>query len=82
MKPKEATIFLLLPTPKLYESTFLGASLVEPFYFTPFGRKQLQTAPEAVGEALPNGALISFFFFISDKIFNLRKYNGDFFEIN
>jgi len=37
---------------------FLGASLMELFYFTPFGTKQLQTAPEAAGEAAPNGALI------------------------
>ena len=36
---------------------FLGASQVKLFYFTPFGRKRLQTAPEAGGEALPNGAL-------------------------
>jgi len=35
---------------------FLGASLVEPFYFTPFGTKRLQTAPEAAGEAVPNTA--------------------------
>jgi len=28
---------------------------VEPFYFTPFGRKRLQTAHEAAGETLPNG---------------------------
>ena len=32
---------------------------MEPFHFTPFGRKRLQTAPEAAGEALPNGALVS-----------------------
>jgi len=37
---------------------FLGASPVKLFYFTLFGRKRLQTAPEAVGEALPNGALV------------------------
>ena len=37
---------------------FLGASPVKLFHFTPFGRKRLQTAPEAGGEALPNGALI------------------------
>ena len=37
---------------------FLEASQVKLFYFTPFGRKRLQTAPEAGGEALPNGALI------------------------
>ena len=48
--------FLLLPIPKLCESTFLGASSVEPFYFTPFGRKRLQAAPEAAREALPNEA--------------------------
>jgi hypothetical protein len=36
---------------------FSEASLVEPFYFTPFGTKQLQTAPEAAGEAMPNRAL-------------------------
>ena len=27
-------------------------------YFTPFGRKRLQAAPEAAREALPNGAYI------------------------
>jgi phage-related baseplate assembly protein len=32
--------------------------MVEPFYFTPFSRKRLQTVPEAAGEALPNGAYI------------------------
>ena len=32
---------------------------MEPFYFTPFGTKRLQTAPEAAGEAVPNGALES-----------------------
>jgi hypothetical protein len=48
---------LLFPIPKLYESTFLEASSVEPFHFIPFERKLLQTAPEAAGEALPNGAL-------------------------
>jgi hypothetical protein len=58
VKPAEATIFLLLPTPKLCESMFLGASSVEPFRFTPFGRKPLQTAHEAAGEALLNGALV------------------------
>jgi hypothetical protein len=36
---------------------FLKASSVELFYFTPFDRKWLQTAPEAAGEALPNGAM-------------------------
>jgi hypothetical protein len=36
---------------------FLGASPVKPFYFTPFGRKRLKTAPEASEEALPNGAI-------------------------
>jgi len=36
---------------------FSGASLVEPFYFTPFDIKRLQMAPEAVGEAVPNGAI-------------------------
>jgi hypothetical protein len=30
---------------------------VELFHFTPFGKKRLQTAPEAAREALPNGAL-------------------------
>jgi hypothetical protein len=40
------------------ESRFLEASPLKPFYFTPFGRKRLQTAPRAGGEALPNGALI------------------------
>ena len=37
---------------------FLGASSVEPFYFTPFDRKRLQAAPEAAREALPNGATL------------------------
>ena len=36
----------------------LGVSQVKLFYFTLFGRKQLQTAPEAGREALPNEALI------------------------
>jgi hypothetical protein len=36
---------------------FLGVSLVKPFYFTPFGTKRLQTAHEAAGKAVPNGAL-------------------------
>ena len=39
---------------------FLGVSQVNLFYFTPFGRKRLQTAPEVGEEALPNGALISY----------------------
>ena len=30
---------------------------MEPFYFTPFGRKRLQAAPEAARETLPNGVL-------------------------
>ena len=67
MKPEEATIFWLIPTSKLYESTFLGVLSVEPFHFTLFDRKWLQTAPEAAGEALPNGAYISnsfMYFFI------------------
>jgi hypothetical protein len=38
---------------------FLGASPVKLFHFTPFGRKQLQTAPEAGEEAMPNRALES-----------------------
>jgi hypothetical protein len=50
-------LFWLLPTLNLYESMFLGASPVEPFYLTPFGRKRLQMNHEAGGEALPNGAL-------------------------
>ena len=37
---------------------FLGASQVKLFYFTPFGRKLLQTAPKVGGEALPNKALV------------------------
>jgi hypothetical protein len=36
---------------------FLGASLLELFYFTPFGTKRLQTASEAAKEAVPNRAL-------------------------
>jgi hypothetical protein len=39
---------------------FLGALSVEPFHFTPFGRKRLQTAPEAAEETLPNGASMVF----------------------
>jgi len=31
---------------------------VEPFYFTPFGKKRLQEAPEAARKALSNGALV------------------------
>ena len=46
--------FWLILTPKLCESTFLGASLVEPFYFIPFNRKRLQAAPKAAREAPPN----------------------------
>jgi hypothetical protein len=53
VKLGEATIFSSFSP---CESIFLRASSVEPFYFTPFGRKRLQTAPEAAGEALPNGA--------------------------
>jgi len=49
--------FWLLPTKKLCESTFLGTSSVEPFYFTLFGRKRLQAAPEVAREALPNGTV-------------------------
>jgi hypothetical protein len=37
---------------------FLGAPLVESFYFTPFSRKWFQMAPEAAEEAMPNGALV------------------------
>jgi len=33
---------------------FLEVSSVELFYFILFGRKRLQTAPEAAREALPN----------------------------
>ena len=55
-EPGEATFFLLHPTPNHCESMFLGASQVKLFYFTPFGRKRLQTAPEAGGEARQNGA--------------------------
>ena len=56
VKLREATIFGSFPPPKLCESTFSGASSVELFYFTLFGRKRLQAAPEAAREALPNGA--------------------------
>jgi len=35
---------------------FLEDSMVEPFYFTSFGRKWLQTTPEAVEKAIPNEA--------------------------
>ena len=52
----EAIFFLLHLTPNHCESMFLGASQVKLFYFTPFGRKRLQTAPKTGGEALPNGA--------------------------
>jgi hypothetical protein len=54
VKPGEATIFYSFPPPKLCESTFLGASSVESFYFTLFGRKRLQAAPEAAEKALSN----------------------------
>ena len=56
-KPGETTFFLLHSTPNHCESMFLGASPVKLFHFTPFGRKRPQTAPEAGGETLPNGAL-------------------------
>ena len=69
-EPGEATFFLLHPTQNHYESMFLGASQVKLFYFTPFGRKRLQTASEAGGEALPNGALLKLVF---KK--NLLKFN-------
>ena len=55
-RSRRSHYFWLLPTPKLCESTFLGALSVEPFPFTSFGKKRLQTAPEAAGEALPNRA--------------------------
>ena len=47
---------------------FLGALQVKLFYFTPFGRKRLQTAPEAAGEALPNGALVFPSFYTSRSL--------------
>ena len=50
-RSREKPLFLAPSHPKLCESTFLGASSVEPFHFTPFSRKRLQTAPEAAGEA-------------------------------
>jgi len=53
----EKPLFLLLHALKLCESMLLEALLVEPFYFTPFSRKWLQTAPKAAGEAVSNGAL-------------------------
>jgi hypothetical protein len=40
----------------------LGASSMEPFYFTLFGRKRLQTAPKAAGEALSNRASVGLCF--------------------
>jgi hypothetical protein len=40
---------------------FLGALCLKLFHFTPFGRKWLQTAPEAAEEALPNGAFNSYY---------------------
>jgi hypothetical protein len=55
VKLDEATIWLH-PTPDLYESRFVGASLVKPFRFTPFSRKQLQMGPEAGEKAMPNRA--------------------------
>jgi len=54
VKPGEATIFCSFAPPKLFDSTFLRASLVELFYFSMFGRKRLQTTLEAIVEALPN----------------------------
>ena len=53
---EEATFFWLHPTPNHYESMFLGASPVKLFHFTPFDKKQLQTAPEADGEAQPSSS--------------------------
>jgi hypothetical protein len=57
---------------------------VEPKYFTPFGRKRLQTAPEAAGEAMPNGTLgfpasvrasfLSFFFSFCVEHVHNNKY--------
>ena len=40
-RSQEKPLFLAPFHPKLCESIFLGASSVEPFYFTPFGRKRL-----------------------------------------
>ena len=60
-EPREAIFFWLHLTLNHYESMFLGASHCESmflgaspvklFHFTPFGRKRLQTASEAGGEA-------------------------------
>jgi hypothetical protein len=47
---------------------FLGAPSVEPFYFISFGRKRLQMAPEAAGEALPNGESLSSLYIYSLSI--------------
>ena len=49
---------------------FLGASQVKLFYFTPFSRKRLQTAPEAGEEALPNGALL---YHLDEHLNNAKK---------
>jgi hypothetical protein len=46
---------------------------VKLFHFTPFGRKQLQTAPEAGEEAMPNRALES-----TKAILFLDNHNGYF----
>jgi len=59
--------FCLLPILKLCESTFLGASSVEPFYFTLFGRKWLQTASKAAREALPHEACKSSGIFFRER---------------
>ena len=50
-EPREAT-FLAPSHPKSLWEHVLGASQVKLFYFTPFGRKRLQTTPEAGGEVL------------------------------
>jgi hypothetical protein len=40
-RSQEKPLFLAFSHLKACESMFLGALLVEPFYFTPFGRKRL-----------------------------------------
>ena len=58
VKPSEATIFGSIPPKNLSEGTILGAYLMKPFCFTPFGTKWLQTAPEVDGKILPNMTLL------------------------
>jgi hypothetical protein len=57
VKVGEATIFGFIAPQTSMRARFKGGSWVKLFYFTPFNIKRLQLAPEASGEALPNGTL-------------------------